>query len=219
MGKKKFYVVWHGANPGIYDSWKDCKLQINGFEGAVYKSFDSKEEAEKAYSSSPYLYIGTQKKAEAENPSADVPQDRHDTVLPLPPEVPAEALAVDAACSGNPGPMEYRGIYLRTGETVFHFGPVYGTNNIGEFLAIVHALALMKQKGIRMPVFSDSRNAIEWVKHKHCKTTLERNARTEALFNMIERAENWLKANPADVPIHKWDTNRWGEIPADFGRK
>ena len=219
MGKKKFYVVWHGANPGIYDSWKDCKLQINGFEGAVYKSFDSKEEAEKAYSSSPYIYIGTQKKAEAENPSADVPQDRHDTVLPLPPEVPAEALAVDAACSGNPGPMEYRGIYLRTGETVFHFGPVYGTNNIGEFLAIVHALALMKQKGIRMPVFSDSRNAIGWVKHKHCKTTLERNARTEALFNMIERAENWLKANPADVPIHKWDTNRWGEIPADFGRK
>ena len=219
MGKKKFYVVWHGANPGIYDSWTDCKLQINGFEGAVYKSFDSKEEAEKAYSSSPYIYIGTQKKAEAENPSADVPQDRHDTVLPLPPEVPAEALAVDAACSGNPGPMEYRGIYLRTGETVFHFGPVYGTNNIGEFLAIVHALALMKQKGIRMPVFSDSRNAIEWVKHKHCKTTLERNARTEALFNMIERAENWLKANPADVPIHKWDTNRWGEIPADFGRK
>ena len=219
MGKKKFYVVWHGVNPGIYDSWTDCKLQINGFEGAVYKSFDSKEEAEKAYSSSPYLYIGTQKKAEAENPSADVPQDRHDTVLPLPPEVPAEALAVDAACSGNPGPMEYRGIYLRTGETVFHFGPVYGTNNIGEFLAIVHALALMKQKGIRMPVFSDSRNAIEWVKHKHCKTTLERNARTEALFNMIERAENWLKANPADVPIHKWDTNRWGEIPADFGRK
>ena len=219
MGKKKFYVVWHGANPGIYDSWKDCKLQINGFEGAVYKSFDSKEEAEKAYSSSPYIYIGTQKKAEAENPSADVPQDRHDTVLPLPPEVPAEALAVDAACSGNPGPMEYRGIYLRTGETVFHFGPVYGTNNIGEFLAIVHALALMKQKGIRMPVFSDSRNAIEWVKHKHCKTTLERNARTEAPFNMIGRAENWLKANPADVPIHKWDTNRWGEIPADFGRK
>ena len=194
MGKKKFYVVWHGANPGIYDSWKDCKLQINGFEGAVYKSFDSKEEAEKAYSSSPSIYIGTQKKAEAENPSADVPQDRHDTVLPLPPEVPAEALAVDAACSGNPGPMEYRGIYLRTGETVFHFGPVYGTNNIGEFLAIVHALALMKQKGIRMPVFSDSRNAIGWVKHKHCKTTLERNARTEALFNMIERAENWLKA-------------------------
>lgn len=219
MGKKKFYVVWHGVNPGIYDSWTDCKLQINGFEGAVYKSFDSKEEAEKAYSSSPYLYIGTQKKAEAENPSADVPQDRHDTVLPLPPEVPAEALAVDAACSGNPGPMEYRGIYLRTGETVFHFGPVYGTNNIGEFLAIVHALALMKQKGIRMPVFSDSRNAISWIKQKQCKTKLERNARTEELFRMIERAEGWLKANPSGISVHKWETDRWGEIPADFGRK
>ena len=219
MGKKKFYVVWHGVNPGIYDSWTDCKLQINGFEGAVYKSFDSKEEAEKAYSSSPYLYIGTQKKAEAAKPPADVPQDRHDTVLPLPPEVPAEALAVDAACSGNPGPMEYRGIYLRTGETVFHFGPVYGTNNIGEFLAIVHALALMKQKGIRMPVFSDSRNAISWIKQKQCKTKLERNARTEELFRMIERAEGWLKANPSGISVHKWETDRWGEIPADFGRK
>ncbi len=219
MGKKKFYVVWHGVNPGIYDSWTDCKLQINGFEGAVYKSFDSKEEAEKAYSSPPYLYIGTQKKAETAKPSADVPQDRHDTVLPLPPEVPAEALAVDAACSGNPGPMEYRGIYLRTGETVFHFGPVYGTNNIGEFLAIVHALALMKQKGIRMPVFSDSRNAISWIKQKQCKTKLERNARTEELFRMIERAEGWLKANPSGIFVHKWETDRWGEIPADFGRK
>lgn len=219
MGKKKFYVVWHGVNPGIYDSWTDCKLQINGFEGAVYKSFDSKEEAEKAYSSSPYLYIGTQKKAEAENPSADVPQDRHDTVLPLPPEVPAEALAVDAACSGNPGPMEYRGIYLRTGETVFHFGPVYGTNNIGEFLAIVHALALMEKKGVSMPIYSDSRNAIGWVRQKRCKTKLERTPRTEELYGMIGRAEAWLRSHEVTVPIRKWETERWGEVPADFGRK
>lgn len=221
MGKKKYYVVWHGVCPGIYHSWTDCKLQINGVEGAAYKSFESQEEAEKAYASSPLLYIKKKKKsAPAKSKDvADVPADRHDTVLPLPAEVPAEALAVDAACSGNPGPMEYRGIYLRTGETVFHFGPVYGTNNIGEFLAIVHALALMKQKNIRMPVFSDSRNAIGWVKQKRCKTRLERNDRTEALFDMIARAEHWLKANPTDIPIHKWDTVRWGEIPADFGRK
>ena len=141
MGKKKFYVVWHGVSPGIYTSWTDCKLQINGFEGAIYKSFDTQEEAERAYNTSPYLYIQKKKTtapAVSGNAPTDVPSYRHDTVLPLPPEVPAEALAVDAACSGNPGPMEYRGVYLRTGETVFHFGPVYGTNNIGEFLAIVH---------------------------------------------------------------------------------
>ncbi len=219
MGKNKFYVVWNGVSPGIYTSWTDCKLQINGFEGAVYKSFDTREEAEKAYSSSPYLYI---RKKTANAPAtgpADVPAYRNDTVLPLPAAVCAEALAVDAACSGNPGPMEYRGIYLRTGETVFRFGPVYGTNNIGEFLAIVHALALIDRKGIRMPVYSDSRNAIGWVRQKRCKTKLERTPRTEALFQMIERAENWLKAHPTDIPVRKWETEQWGEIPADFGRK
>ncbi len=222
MGKKKFYVVWHGASPGVYTSWADCKLQINGFVGAVYKSFGTREEAEKAYGNSPYLYVRGKKAAvpavPGDNPT-DVPSYRHDTVLPLPPGIPAEALAVDAACSGNPGPMEYRGVYLRTGETVFHFGPVYGTNNIGEFLAIVHALALMEQRRIRMPVFSDSRNAIGWVKQKRCKTRLERSPRTEALYQMIERAETWLKTHKADIPVLKWETERWGEVPADFCRK
>ena len=76
------------------------------------------------------------------------PDYRHDTVLPLPMEVTANAWAVDAACSGNPGPMEYQAIDLATGAQVFHFGPVHGTNNIGEFLAIVHALALLDKQGI-----------------------------------------------------------------------
>ncbi len=220
MGKNKYYVVWHGVSPGIYTSWTDCKLQINGFKGAVYKSFNTRKEAEEAYKSSPHFYL--QRKTETYPPLhkiSDIPSERTDTVLPLPAEVPAEALAVDAACSGNPGPMEYRGVYLRTGQTIFHFGPVYGTNNIGEFLAIVHALALLKQKNISIPIFSDSRNAMNWVKQKRCKTKLERNARTENLFQMIERAENWLKNNKYDIPILKWETDKWGEVPADFGRK
>ena len=129
-------------------------------------------------------------------------------------------VAVDAACSGNPGPMEYRGVYLLTGQQIFHFGPVYGTNNIGEFLAIVHALALMKQKGIRMTIYSDSRNALAWVKQKKCKTKLERTPKTEEVFQMIERAETWLKTHTyADIPLLKWETEEWGEVPADFGRK
>lgn len=220
--KKKYYVVWNGVSPGIYTSWTDCKLQINGYEGAVYKSFDTAEEAERAYQSSPYDYI-RKKAADPKAPTgdklADVPTYRQDTVLPLPMEVTAEALAVDAACSGNPGPMEYRGVYLRTGEVVFHYGPVYGTNNIGEFLAIVHGLALLKQKGLGMPIYSDSHNAISWIKQKHCKTKLERNARTEGLFQLIERAESWLKNNSYTTKIIKWETDRWGEVPADFGRK
>ena len=49
MGKSKFYVVWHGVEPGIYTDWDTCKQQINGFDGAIYKSFSTREEAEEAY--------------------------------------------------------------------------------------------------------------------------------------------------------------------------
>ena len=148
------------------------------------------------------------------------PDYRHDTVLPLPIEVRAEAWAVDAACSGNPGPMEYRAIDLQTGAQVFHFGPIHGTNNIGEFLAIVHALALMDKMGIKDKViYSDSYNAILWVNKKQCKTKLERNEQTEKLFEIIARAETWLRTHVVRTPIIKWETSKWGEVPADFGRK
>ena len=129
------------------------------------------------------------------------------------------ALAVDAACSGNPGMMEYQGVYVATGQRIFHFGPMFGTNNIGEFLAIVHALAYMKKQNISMPIYSDSRNAMSWVRQKKCRTKLERNAKTEPLFQLIERAEKWLRDNTISVPIIKWDKTLWGETPADFGRK
>ena len=148
------------------------------------------------------------------------PSWRNDTVLPLPPEVKADAWAVDAACSGNPGPMEYQCVDLRTGARVFHYGPLRGTNNIGEFLAIVHALALMGQRNIQGKViYSDSHTAVAWVKKAQCKTTLARNAQTERLYEVIGRAENWLRTHLYSTPILKWDTARWGEIPADFGRK
>ena len=130
-----------------------------------------------------------------------------------------EALCVDAACSGNPGPMEYRGVHLPSGKEVFRFGPIQGTNNIGEFLAIVHGLALMQQKGISMPIYSDSVSGQAWVRNKKAKTTLARTPETEKALDLVARAENWLRTHQVSVPILKWDTENWGEIPADFGRK
>lgn len=212
MGKEKFYVVWSGVNPGIYTSWTDCQLQTKGYEGAKYKSFETREEAEKAFASSPYEYI------KRSSPAA--PAQKKDMNAPLPSFVVENSLAVDAACSGNPGAMEYRGVHVASRQEVFHFGPVYGTNNIGEFLAIVHALALMNQKGITDKViYSDSVNAQLWVSKKQCKTKLERTPQTEQLYQVIARAENWLRTHPVTVPIFKWETKKWGEIPADFGRK
>ena len=130
-----------------------------------------------------------------------------------------QALCVDAACSGNPGPMEYRGVHIPSGKEVFRFGPIQGTNNIGEFLAIVHALALMQQKNISMPIYSDSVSGMAWVRNQKAKTTLSRTAQTEQVLDLVARAENWLRTNQVQVPILKWDTENWGEIPADFGRK
>ena len=208
--KQKYSVVWKGVSPGVYTSWTDCQLQIKGYDGALYKSFDTKEEAEHAFASPAHHYIGPQNsKSKTQN-----------SIKSLPENFDMNCVAVDAACSGNPGPMEYRGVYLLTGQQIFHFGPIYGTNNIGEFLAIVHALALMKQKGIRMTIYSDSRNALAWIKQKKCKTKLERTSKTEEVFQMIERAETWLKNHTyADIPLLKWETEEWGEVPADFGRK
>ena len=207
--KQKYYVVWKGVSPGVYTSWTDCQLQIKSFDGALYKSFDTKEEAEHAFASPAHHYIGAQNSKLITHNSKALPKD-----------FDMNCVAVDAACSGNPGPMEYRGVYLLTGQQIFHFGPIFGTNNIGEFLAIVHALALMKQKGICMTIYSDSRNALAWIKQKKCKTKLERTPKTEEVFQMIERAETWLKTHTYDdIPLLKWETEEWGEVPADFGRK
>jgi ribonuclease HI len=203
--KEKYYVVWKGVTPGVYESWNDCQLQIKGYEGALYKSFESKKEAEAAFASSPWDFIGKESKKKQFDGK---------------PPYLLESLAVDAACSGNPGDMEYRGVYMETGQEIFHVGPMkQGTNNIGEFLALVHGLALFKKTGCTMPIYSDSRNAIGWIQQKKCRTKLERTVINEPVFNLIERAEKWLRENSYPNQILKWETSEWGEIPADFGRK
>lgn len=212
MAKQKFYVVWEGHTPGIYSSWDAAKRQIDGYPGAKYKSFDARAEAEAAYQGSYWASVGSKKTA---GPKAKSPADWQQLGVRL------DALAVDAACSGNPGDMEYRGVHIATGKELFRVGPLPdGTNNIGEFLAIVHALALLQREGKpAMPIYSDSRNAQLWVKARTCRTKLARTGRNNPVFDLIDRAEKWLAVNKVTNPILKWDTENWGEIPADFGRK
>lgn len=210
---KKYYVVWKGVNPGIYDEWLTCKAQVDGQEDAKYKSFESRQEAAEAFEKGHEAYIrprAASRKPAVNNFDAPLGQDK--------PTMPC--VCVDAACSGNPGDMEYRGVYMPTGQQLFRMGPMpRGTNNIGEFLALVHGLALLKQKGSPLPIYTDSRNAMSWIKKKKCRTLLEREPINEPIFDLIERAERWLEQNTFTTPIYKWETERWGEIPADFGRK
>lgn len=211
MAKKKFYVVWNGVHPGVYDSWEECKLQVSGFENAKYKSFDTNEAARDAYEMGYTAFQQIAPKKQQAIVSANSSK--------IKPFI-TESLAVDAACSGNPGNMEYRGVYVATGQEIFRVGPYkQGTNNIGEFLALVHGLALLKQQNSQLPIYSDSVNAIKWVKQKKAKTKLEKTLANEPVFNLIARAEKWLNDNKYTTPILKWETASWGEIPADFGRK
>ncbi|MDR0421970.1 MAG: ribonuclease H family protein [Proteiniphilum sp.] len=210
MAKKKFYVVWQGVKPGIYTSWDDCKAQVSGFESALYKSFPTREEAEKAFSANPWKSLRSQP-GRKPKPGAASGYDE---------KIISESLAVDAACSGNPGLMEYRGVFVADGAEIFHAGPLEeGTNNIGEFLAIVHALALLRKRESVIPVYSDSVNAIKWVANKKCNTKLVETAVNSPIFDLIDRAEVWLRSNSYSNPVLKWETKLWGEIPADFGRK
>ena len=214
--KQKYYVVWEGRKPGIYTDWADCLQQVNGYSHPVFKSFKSKEIAEQAWKEGPEKYMSDHY---VEPGTFSNKKDKKE-IDANSPRIIRRALAVDAACSGNPGPLEYQGVDVGTRKVIFKQGPFpLGTVNIGEFLALVHGLAYLKQQGSKMPVYTDSRTAMSWVKKKAIKTNLERNEKTEELFKLVDRAILWLKNNTWENPILKWETENWGEIPADFGRK
>ena len=199
---KKYYTVWKGIVPGVYDNWEDCHKQTVNFKGALYKSFRSEKEAKNALK---YSY-------------SDYKNSKNQLILSK--EIISKSISVDAASSGNPGIMEYQGVDTISKRKLFKKGPFRkGTNNIGEFLAIVHGLAFLKKNNSALPIYSDSLTAISWVKKKKCNTSLQKDDSTVELFMLIGRAETWLKNNSFNNKIIKWDTKEWGEIPADFGRK
>ena len=206
--KQKYYVVWEGVKPGVYDSWNACQAQIKGYPAAKYKSFKTRAEAEEAFFDSYSNHFGKKTKKVKERFI-----DTSDIIL--------ESLSVDAACSGSPGIMEYRGVWTKDHVEVFRKGPFqWGTNNVGEFLALVHGIAFLQQQQLfDIPIYTDSRTALSWLRNKRVKTTLERRATNKDLFVLLERAEKWVQTHKWKNPVIKWETEKWGEIPADFGRK
>lgn len=195
----KYYAVWCGRTAGVFDSWEACKQSVAGYAGAKFKSFKTRQLAEAAL-------------------RGDEP--------PLPPELSSStdrmALAVDGACSGVGGRGEYRGVLLPSRAEVFRGGPFEAaTNNAMEYLAIIRGLRWMEERGLRIPLYSDSNTAIHWVaadlEHR-CGTCASGDLAAE-----VARLHWWLRCR-ADrwrlvAMIRKWDTAALGEIPADFGRK
>lgn len=209
--KKKYYTVWKGHHTGVFESWDDCKAQIKDVQGAQYKSFETFDAAKQALKGNYRDYVSKKGTFKSELSEAQLKKIGQPNL---------NSISVDAASSGNPGVMEYRGVDTKTKKQLFIQGPFpEGTNNIGEFLAIVHGLALLKKKESNRIIYTDSKTAMSWVKKKTCNTKLDRNAKNEKLFELVERAVNWLKTNSYSTTIVKWETKAWGEIPADFGRK
>lgn len=208
--KKKFYVVWQGLRPGIYPNWPECQKQIVGYTNAKYKGFKTQQLAEKAFKEGPENYWG---KDVVESTLSKEELKRIGNPI-------VDSVVVDAAHSSSTNQVEYKGIYLKTGEILFQKGPYKdGTNNIGEFLAIVHALAYLKRINSSIPVYSDSKYARQWVRDKEARTNNERKESNKELFILLDRAVKWLRENEYPNKILKWETKAWGENPADFGRK
>jgi len=205
--EKKFYVVRKWKKIWIFDSRDECKDSVNGFSDAKYKWFSSKENAEIALQEWWEKYYEVKKitkKVKVKN--EDIPFF-------------TESIAVDAACSGNPWEMEYRGIDLQTWDEIFHEKFKIWTNNIWEFLAIVHWLNYLWNDN--RVIYSDSRIAISRVNQWKCKTQINSNENSDfsKTLDAVERAEKWLKENWINNKILKWNTEEWWEIPADFWRK
>lgn len=221
--KQKFYVVWVGRKPGVYTSWADCQEQINKFDEAKFKSFETKASAEQAYREGWKKHWGQGKSAgggAASGSSSSRSFKPRATGIETTEEIDYNSISVDVGTSGNPGPVEYKGVDTNTGEVIFSMGPIKkGTNNLGEFLAIVHGLAYLQKIGSNKTVYSDSVNALKWVKQKAVSSTLVRDESTKEIWELVDRAVHWLKTNSYSNKVVKWQTKQWGEIKADYGRK
>ena len=212
MAKTKYYVVWKGRRRGIFLTWAECEKQVKGFVGAQFMAFESAAEARAAFSAGYAQHRG--------KPASQGKWKRGTSKPRLP------SLCADAACSGSPGRLEYRVVETETGQQLLREGPLAeGTNNVGEFLAIVEALRWLRRHRLDWPIYSDSENAIGWIRARKCNTKLKRTAANRKLFEMIGRSVADLPSllgragNAGGPQILKWETKAWGENPADFGRK
>lgn len=210
---KKWYVVWAGHETGVYDNWEDCKIAVDGFPGAKYKSYSSKEEAIEAYRGDPDEQLSLFRAMAQRQPEVI----NYENI----PEIDTNSIAVDAACSGNPGRVEYQGVDVRTGARLFHVGPMEGgSNNQGEYLALIHALAWLDQRGLHdITVYSDSRTALAWLRNRGARSKIAATPQNARIRELISRADAWIRTHHPRNPVRKWETEKWGEIPADFGRK
>lgn len=203
---KNYYVVLEGKNPGVYETWDQCKEQVDGFSGAKFKKI-------KANTSQEAMSIMLSEYQVSEKPNEIVKSNG---------KIQPGFLSVDGASDGSS--CEFQAVWVDTKKLAFASKKfVGGTNNIAEFLGLVLACKHLKDKNLPINIYTDSVTAMAWFRNKKANTTASANGKmTAELENLIQKSEKFLIENEEllkTAKILKWETKEWGEIPADYGRK
>lgn len=193
--KNKYYVVWRGRETGIFDSWEACRASIDGFQGAQYKGYPTWEEAHEGHINGYW------------NETIIRKIDAADT------EVIKRSFITDVQCDAE-GTMTYSILDNET-LTYIYQSPKYldANNNVGQFIAIVHALAHLARTSDTRPIYTTSDTAIAWTKKRECNTRLCRTLNNTNLFDLLIRANSWIANNSFANQILKWNTASWGNPP------
>lgn len=144
MAKKKWYAVAKGKTRKIFTQWfgpDGAKSAVDGFKGAVYKSFYDYQDA------LDFMNNVSDTKKEKKSFSGDEPEINNDHVT----------VFTDGGCINNPGPGGYGAVIIYDGEIKeLSGGKRHTTNNRMEMLACIKAFEFLKNEKRKIILHTDS---------------------------------------------------------------
>lgn len=189
--KKHYYSVVKGRRPGIYSQWSGsggAQEQVQGFPGAVYRGFSTREEAEH------YLRTGGKESGAPVQPTlVRLPERIHPAPPALyQPDLDAGRIVVftDGASTGNPGPGGY-GVVVLAGDKRRELSGGFRctTNNRMELMAVIVGLQALKTTA-PVVVYSDSRYVVNGITLGWARRWRSRGWMRDAR-NRAENADLW----------------------------
>lgn len=197
MSKKQYYAVLRGRRPGIYAQWggeEGAEAQVQGFAGARYKGFASREQAEYFFKTGGEEMQDHLFDSPAEPGGANRPGVRRDVVQDHRPDLAEGKVVIftDGASTGNPGPGGYGAVML-FGETRKELSGGFRctTNNRMELTAVIAALETLKRRS-NVVLYSDSRYVVDGIEKGWARRWKTRGWMRDAT-NPAENSDLWAR--------------------------